>query len=157
MMNDTRKWPGGMLIGFGVANVAFAVAGLALTVPVMLSFHRTFGPSANEPYFSQAFFIMSSANVIFNALLGLAGVYLIRRTLKAVMFCNFLFPLEIVYFISLGAFWLDPRIGMSVGAATGIANMGISLQIITGYPIIALIGLNIAKAKYKTDDVGSAA
>ena len=148
-MNNTRKWPGGMLVGFGVANVAFAVAGLALTIPVILSFHRTFGPSPNEPYFSQAFFVMSSVNVIFDALLGLAGVYLIRRRLRAVTFSNILFPLEIVYFISLGALWLSPSIGISVGAATGIANMGLSLQMMTGYPIIALIGLNIARAKYR--------
>lgn len=157
-MNDTKKWPGGMLVGFGVANVAYAVTGLALSISGMLSFHRTFGPNLNAPYFSQAFFVMSWVNVIFNALLGLAGVYLIKRRLGAVTFSNTLFPLEILYFISLGPLWLNPRIGWSVGAASGIGNMGLSVQMITGYPIIALIGLNIARAKYKTmNDVGSAA
>jgi hypothetical protein len=34
---------------------------------------------------------------------------------------------------------------MSLGATAGIGNMGTNLQLLTGYPLIALIALNLAR------------
>lgn len=41
------------------------------------------------------------------------------------------------------------HVAQSIAAANGIGNMGIVLQVIMRYPIIGLIVLNIAKAKYR--------
>lgn len=36
-------------------------------------------------------------------------------------------------------------VGMSLGAVGGIGNMGTNLQFLTGYPLIALIAVNLAR------------
>ena len=152
-MNSGRKWPGYVLIAFGIANMLYALGGLCFALPVMFWFHTTFEPDPELPYFAQAFFTMASINIFFLVCLIVTGFYLIRKTFKVILFCNILFALELIYFLSIGFFcWPNPRFGMSIAAATGIGNMGIAWQIMTGYPIIGLIVLNIARAKHRTVD-----
>lgn len=142
-MTSTKKWPGNVMVGFGFANIAYAVAGLALQLPVMFSFHSKFAPDPSKPYFFQAFYIMSSVEMIFCIALGIIGVFLTMRNLKAVLWCDALFVLEVLFFVATAMLWIHPTLGMSVGAATGIGGMGLVLQIITGYPVIAGIALTV--------------
>lgn len=44
---------------------------------------------------------------------------------------------EIVYFFSLGMLWLAPSMGMSVAAATGVANGGLMAQFLILFPLWA--------------------
>ena len=77
---------------------------------------------------------------------------LIRR--QGAVFSNYVFSLEILFFAlsSLVALELGMSgnaaavsVGMSLGAVGGIGNMGTNLQFLTGYPLIALIAVNLAR------------
>ena len=149
-MNSGRRWPGGVLVGFGIANMLYALVGLYCAIPGLLVFYTRLEPDPQAPYIAQAFLTMTSINIVFLVCLVVTGLYLIRRTFRVILFCNVLFALEIVYFFGISMLWLHPHLGPSIGAATGIGNMGIALQIMTGYPIIALIVLNIAGARHRT-------
>lgn len=147
-MADTKKWPGKTIRGFGIAGLVYVTIGLAITIPDMLSFHSTFPYDRQAPYLAQAYFVMSSINLAFELALGILSVCLIKRNVESIAFCNVLFALQILYMFAPGMLWGHPTIGMSVAGATGIANVGLAAQDFTGYPLIALIALNIAKAHY---------
>ena len=44
---------------------------------------------------------------------------------------------ELAYFCSIGTMWLIPPIGMSIGAATGVANGGLMFQAFILFPFWA--------------------
>ena len=86
----------------------------------------------------------------------LAGYWLIKVHRRGAVFSNYLFSLEILYF--LGSAWISlalsmssnataASIGMSLGAVGGTGNMGTALQELTAYPLIALVTLNIARRR----------
>jgi hypothetical protein len=65
--------------------------------------------------------------------------------------CNILFPTEILYFSFPVLLWnffgVRGSIAQAVVVAYGVGNMGIGAQIFTGYPVIALVALNLARRK----------
>ena len=60
---------------------------------------------------------------------------------------NAVFVGEVLYFLALGFLWSLLPVSSGVGAATGVGNMGLSPQLISGYPLVALIFLNLARRK----------
>jgi hypothetical protein len=58
--------------------------------------------------------------------------------------CNILFVAEIVYFVCI-SLWSNS----SIAAATGVGNLGITVNLLTGYPIVALIGLNLENRRLR--------
>jgi hypothetical protein len=74
-----------------------------------------------------------------------------------VVFSNYLFSVEILFWIldAIVSFKLltsgisgnaaAASFGTSLGAVEGIGNMGTSLQLLTAYPAIALVALNLAR------------
>jgi hypothetical protein len=144
-MNDVVKWPGRILFGFGIANMLLVAAGAVLTAQTLSSFRPVY--TAAAPYTVQAFRVMVSINVLFLLSLAVTGRYLIKRDMRIIRFCNILFCIEPLYFVAVALMWLNSKYGMSVGTATGVANEASTIQLITGYPIIALVLLNIARLK----------
>ena len=92
---------------------------------------------------------MAFINLCFLALLVVGGIHLFRLRPSGVTICNTVFVGEIIYFFVIGFLWsaLPRPVSMGVAAATGIGNMGISPQVISGYPLVALICLNLAGRK----------
>jgi hypothetical protein len=89
-------------------------------------------------------------NLCFLALLFLGGTYLFRLRPSGVTICNAVFIGEVLYFLIVGFLWSLPRpVSTGVGAATGVGNMGLSPQLISGYPLVAFIFLNLARRKQK--------
>ena len=70
------------------------------------------------------------------------------------VFSNYVFSMEILFWVLSSLVELKlamsgnataVSIGMSLGAVEGIGNMGTNLQMLTAYPLIALIALNLAR------------
>jgi|APTNR8051073442_1049403.scaffolds.fasta_scaffold01614_9 hypothetical protein len=91
----------------------------------------------DTPYFYPAFYIMSAICIGCYALLIIFGVQFIRGRAFHVGWFTSLLTFEIVYFFSLAMLWLAPSIGMSVAAATGVANGGLMAQFLILFPLWA--------------------
>lgn len=143
----TGKWPAVAFRAFGIGNLVFVAIGLwAMSYPVRAATTGRMGNSPEQPYFLQAFWTMSAINMVFLILLGFTGFQLLRLRRSAVRICNVLFVAEILYsfFIPWGA-EIPRAVSNSIAAATGVGNMGTAVNLFTGYPIIALLGLNLSR------------
>ncbi len=148
-----RDWPAKAVRTVGILNILFGAVGLYLT---MLSI-RHFSPRATHaghpPYEPQAYWAIITINFAFLLVLVFAGWLLWRLDQRGVRLCNWLLSLEIVYWLgytTLGLFLSmanDKRIsliGLSMGAVGGIGHMGLVPQIVTLYPVVILIVMNVA-------------
>ena len=167
MPSPKRNWQKPTILGFGCANLFFGAVGVYFQVGVVLSFLRHDRPTADEPYLPQAFYIMTAMDFVSLVILAVAGFYLLRLNQKGVLLCNMVFIYEIgsfvlssgltLAFLMAGGEWT--LVGNSMAGAGGIGSMGTSPQFLTGYPLIGLIVLNIARqglnAHVKTERAGS--
>jgi hypothetical protein len=91
---------------------------------------------------------MSVVNLVFILALALSGFLLLRTGVRAIIFANFVFGGEIVYFVA--SLWPSRgALGRSITEAYGIGNVGLIAQLVVGYPVIALIALNVARRSSK--------
>ena len=128
-----------VLRSFGLLNILFAAWGGYLLVATVKNFVTRSGPSSE---IARAFTAMTTLNVLFLTFLVAAGISLLKLKANSRKICNWLFSLEIAYFVAISVPW---GMGHShIGAASGVGNMGIAPQFVTGYPIIALIAVNVA-------------
>ena len=98
-------------------------------------------PSADEPYFREAYFTMASICLVWYTALLVFGVHFWRlKTAWRYWFLGVLLA-EVVYFFSIGLLWRleDQAVAMSIAAATGVANGGLMAQAVTFFPIWAPI------------------
>jgi hypothetical protein len=76
-------------------------------------------PKYPTPYFYPAFYTMSIICILFFVALIFCSVQLLRRKLGFFyLYAGLLFA-EVLYFLLIGILWLSPKLGMSIGAATG--------------------------------------
>ena len=87
-----------------------------------------------------------------------SAVPLWRLKRSGLLLCNLLFGFELLYFLGQAFLALAfigssnqvlKGLGSSIAGATGIGGLGLALQDITAYPIIALIALNVAYHKLR--------
>jgi hypothetical protein len=144
------KWPSHVFRVFAIANFLLAGVGLLfLSSSVLAVGSGKIGNTSAHPYFLGAFWTMVATNFILLALLVLGGIRLLQLKAQGVVLCNGVFVAEIVYFIALGFLWgvPPPSLSVSVAAATGVGSMGLSPQLICGYPLVALVCLNLARPR----------
>jgi len=152
-----RPWAARTIRAFAIVNVLLVMFGLYLLVGTVL---RDYGlpPDPTAPaYYHQAFYGKSIINLLFLIALLAGSRFLRRLERRGLWICNIVFTGEILYFLGTVAFEVFSGfaggeialIGFSMGAAGGTGDMGISPQTLTGYPIIALIVLNIAYRKLR--------
>jgi hypothetical protein len=144
----TFDWPAVTYRAFATGNVLVVLVGLLFLVPTALSVG--FGAVENVPtnsHFAAWFWAMALINLCFLALLVVGGVHLFRLWPSGVTMCNAVFVGEITYFLAIGFLWTALPVTSGVASATGVANMGLSPQLISGYPLFALICLNLARRK----------
>ena len=150
---ENPKWPLITFRVFAATNFLIAIlGGLFLVITVTSITHAgAWGNKPAEPYFILAFWMMFATNICFLGLLGFGGFYLLRRRMLGVTVCNVVFVAEILYFGIIGFLWgpLPRPISMSVAAATGVGNMGLGPQLVSSYPLIALVCLNAARWRLK--------
>ena len=151
------NWPSLVFRVFAIVNFVLAGVGL-LFLAISILAGRLENTSA-YPYFLQAFWTMASINVALLALLIFGGIYLLQLRTLGVAVCNGVFVAEILYFIALGSLWgSGTSVSRSVAAATGVGSTGLGPQLICGYPLIALICLNLARQRlnrHKPSDLGT--
>jgi hypothetical protein len=109
-----------------------------------------YNPTSTQPYFIPSFWTMTAINVCFLCMLVVGSIYLLRTRMFGVAVCNAVFAGEILYFISLSVLWhsafsKNVSMSLSIAGATGVGNMALAAQLICGYPLIALCGLNLAR------------
>jgi hypothetical protein len=144
----TIDWSAVTYRAFATGNVLVVLVGLLFLVPTAWSVG--FGAVENVPtnsHFASWFWAMAFINLCFLALLVVGGVHLFRLWPSGVTMCNVVFVGEIIYFLTIGFFWSALPVTSGVASATGVGNMGLSPQLISGYPLVALICLNLARRK----------
>lgn len=145
------RWPAVIFRVFGVGNLLLAGAAVSFTLMSVGGLAMsTLRNTPDTPYFLQAFTAMTAINFAFEITLAIAGIRLWQTKPKGVGICNALSPVEVLYFfliivLSLPAF---PRTSiMSLAEATGVGNVGLTVQWISGYPLIALVVLNLVRRR----------
>jgi len=138
---------------FGILNITFGLVGFYF-VADGLARHWHLGVSRPEtPHSAIAYYTTVGVNVLFLVFLLVSGILLVKRRRKGLVISNAVFSCEIGYWVLiplllmlLGAIGGEtaPKVGMSVAAVFGTGNVGIALHSLIGYPLIALIFLNLA-------------
>lgn len=147
-----RDWGRILIRSFGIANWFYGLTGTYFLVDGLRRVHQFgLGP---RPYEAKAYYFLVTINAVFLVAIFLTGYWLVLIRRRGAVFSNYLFSTEILFFVlySLVEFKLGmsgnttaASVGMSLAAVWGIGNMGTSLQLLTGYPLIALIALNLAR------------
>src|SRR4051812_798297 len=127
----------GALLVLGMATCAIAMQCLMYNVGSMRVDFSALPGQVDAPYFDTAFHIMTGVCITFYVLLFAVGVQFIRGKTGAWVILMFLLIAEFFYFVSIGAMWMSSEYGMSIAAATGVANGGMMIQVQWWYPIWA--------------------
>ena len=147
-----RDWGRILIRSFGIANWCYGLTGSYLLVDgLWRGRHFGFGPNLYE---AQAYYFDLAINALFLFGIFLSGYWLILIRRRGAVLSNYVFSTEILFFVLSS--WVSlmlamsrnataASIGTSFGAVGGIGNMGTALQLLTGYPVIALVALNIAR------------
>ena len=149
----TPQWQRRIFKGFGFANIFLSLIGLLLLMATAAAF--LFIPhdfiTGNFAFFGYFFTVMVIFNLIFLACLFITGWLLLKGAGRAVLFCNILFVVELVYFYSLQALSGIPgsQFSPSLVVASGLGNTGLLVQILPYYPFAALLGLNAVNLMFK--------
>jgi hypothetical protein len=146
----TFDWPAVVYRSFAIGNFFVVVVGLLFLLPTAWGVHV--GAVENVPensHFAAWFWVMFVINLCFLALLVVGGVHLFQLRPSGITICNAVFVGEIAYFLVTGLLWsaLPRSVSIGVAAATGVGNMGLGPQVISGYPLVTLICLNLARRK----------
>ncbi len=141
---------------FGVLHLAFGALGFYLLFGAVAAYatnpDRVHDPEV--PYKVEAFIVRTSINFVFLVLLFFAGLWLLKLRSQGVRLSNWLFVFKIIYFLAPPFLFRGTGpLAMSIAATGGTGEMGTTPMLITGYPILALIGLNISY-KYLTKRKG---
>ena len=147
-----RDWGRILIRFFGIANWFYGLTGSYLVVDgLWRGRHFGFGPN---PYQAEAYYFDVAINALFLFGIFLSGYWLILIRRRGAVLSNYVFSTEILFFVLSS--WVSlslamsrnataASIGKSLGAVAGIGNMATGLQLLTGYPVIALVALNLAR------------
>lgn len=127
----------GVMIAVGSFSVLMAAVGLWYNLTTLSTNFADLAQEQNIPYFYPAFYAMSAVCIGCYIVLLTCGIQFIRlRTGLLKLFVGTII-FEVVYFFSIGTTWLVPGIGMSIGAATGVANGWLMFQALILFPLWA--------------------
>jgi len=145
-----RDWGRTLIRSFGVANWFYGLTGAYFLIDGLRRVHH-FGP---HPYEAKAYYFLVTINALFLIAIFLTGYWLILIRRRGAVFSNYVFSTEILFWalsswvsliLAMSSKATAASIGTSLGAVAGIGNMGTALQFLTAYPLIALVGLNLAR------------
>ena len=111
--------------------------------------------SATTPYLRQVYLVSTSVNAGCLVMLAVGAVFLLRLNRLGLRICNFVFATEIAWFLGfaliplvLGMLGRWPLLGRSIATALGIGMLPTEPQLMIGYPVLALIFLNLARGGF---------
>lgn len=148
-----RDWGRTLVRSFGIVNWIYGLEGLYFLVDGLWRIRHGghFGPGAYE---KKAYYFLVTINAVFLLAIFLTGYLLILIRRRGVVFSNYLFSVEIMLWVLdamvtvkllMSGNATEVSLGQSLGAVQGIGNMGTGLQMLTAYPLIALVALNLAR------------
>lgn len=130
--------------GLGGFNLLFATLGLGALA--LQSWAFSLFPSevtgAEGSLLRLAFRTAQFFSIVLLLPMAYCGTQLLRRNAKLIVPCAFLFAAEIVYLGVSGFLWpwvFSPSI--LTATRSGLLNLGLGLQILTGYPVLGLAAL----------------
>ncbi|MEE8199814.1 MAG: hypothetical protein V3R29_01480 [Candidatus Acidoferrales bacterium] len=154
-----QNWPRVVLRGFGLLHIAFGVWGIYFLLWAVVGYAVRWNEPRNPdlPYLREVFAVRTTINIVFLVVLFFAGIWLLRLRTQGVRASNWLFISFIAYFfadslqfiVEFSLYGDIGPVGRSIGATAGTGNMGTVPLLLTGYPIIALIGLNVAHKSFR--------
>ena len=150
-------WNRRIIRTIGTASVLLALLGGYAVIeagPVL----RRLRDSPAKPYVREAYCVMGLVDLCCLVTVAVGGVYLLRLRRAGLIISNVGFAIEIAWFLANGL--LLPLIWFiwggrahaltdSIAAASGIGSIGTTPQILTGYPVLALIFLNLARGGFR--------
>lgn len=125
-----------------VLSFLFAIVGF---YSLAMSLWRASEDSNKELAYVAVFWSRITINAVFLVLLGISARYLWQLRAVGLRISNILFTLELAYVFVLAFVenWLvKGDIATSLARTAGTGNMGVSPQMVTLYPFIALLVLN---------------
>ncbi len=136
----------GSLRKIGIINALVASLGLIGLLINVLGYYglpRSF-IETYASFMSRDFASTSIVSALLLLALGFAGIQLMRHAGHAILISQALFVIEILYFVILLVRWKLPWTLMTCPVspfivATGLVNVGLALQLVTGYPVWALV------------------
>jgi hypothetical protein len=147
-----RDWGRTIIRSFGIANWFYGLTGSYFLID---GFWRVHDFRSNPyPYEAKAYYLYVAIDALFLSAIFLAGYWLILIRRRGVVFSNYVFSMEILFFVLSSFVAVElvmsgnataVSVGMSLEAVGGIGNMGMAVQVLTGYPLIALVALNLAR------------
>jgi len=145
-------WGRTLIRSFGIANWLLGLTGAWFLIVTQRRVHaRHLWPNS---YDAGAYCFLVTINALFVLAILLTGYWLILIRRRGVVFSNYVFSGEILFWVLSIAVELAlgmsgnataVSVGTSLAAMEGVGNMGIAPQILTAYPLIALIALNLAR------------
>jgi hypothetical protein len=147
------EWGKLLVRSFGVLHLVYGAVGILFQLRGLLRISRV--QLDKYPYERPVYYFDVTVEMFFVFALIVAGLLLIRLSRRGVILSNCIFTVEIVLFVAESLVSLEfgmhggsaAAIGMGMAAVGGIGHMGTAAQFITGYPVIALVGLNIARRR----------
>lgn len=128
----------------GIGSMVGAGLGIFATSYAVVKCFQSSEPTDKEPEFRKFFFLFSSISFLYNLVLGSVGLALFFS--HPIAWWSFLIILLIPWGFAgwLGKLWRNPAYGESLGAATGIGNVGMAIPSMLLLPIWGPIALWVA-------------
>ena len=126
-----------IMITVGVISILLAVVGFWYNLTTLFTDFSELVQKQDIPHFYPAFYLMSAICIGCYIILLICGVQFVRLRTRLLKLFSGVIIFEVVYFFFIGIMWMVPKIGMSVGAATGIANGGLMFQAFILFPLWA--------------------
>lgn len=121
----------------GAYSVLCAILGLFITWSSMPGVLARYADKGAPEAFLPAYFAMTGISTAILALLLVAGVRIFRQRQGALTIFIVASTLPLLMLFLTGMAWLSPGLGLSIAAATGVSQMGLTLFIITLFPLWA--------------------
>lgn len=139
---------------FGALHIAFGLLGALLILGLAHQVAEKQIRLDQYPYERPALYSSLVLECVFLLALVLAGALLFRLKRNGVVLSNFVLSAEIVYWVAYAVLSTILSLksgpnsaGTGMAAVAGIGGIGLSVQLITGYPVIALVCLNLVSRK----------
>jgi len=116
------------MIVLGTISIAVAGSGIWYNVTALFTDFSGVTRQQDTPYFYPAFYVMSGLCLACYISLLTCGVQFLRSRMNLFRLFVGTVIFEVLYFFTISALWMVPRIGMSVAAATGVASGGLMFQ-----------------------------
>jgi hypothetical protein len=157
MRFDKSIWGRWVIRAFAALNFMFAAVGAYAVgegaAPILARVHD----SPATPYVREIYYSMTVIDLACLVMLTVAGIYLWGLNGRGLRICNFVFTIEIAWFLGTTAMGLTLAmssgrwmlLGRSIEAASGIGSLGTTPQIVTAYPVLALVVLNLVRGSFR--------